>query len=130
MRKAVIEAVTKKAPNSPNEEARAWGEWLSEPSRMTALLMPEIGAEDCIRDRKLNKNLEDKEFEEDKNAISTVIGGPDWMQEVAGADADVSRRRIHSFSWTPKLRSIHSDILTLPSLSEASARFNDFEKEA
>lgn len=55
-RNMLREAVFDKAPKSTDEEARAWGQWLSEPSRFYALMMPELNSELCRRDMKLDKN--------------------------------------------------------------------------
>lgn len=56
IRKMLAEAVYKKAPQSTDEEARAWGAWLAESSRFYALMMPELNSELCRRDMKLDKN--------------------------------------------------------------------------
>lgn len=76
MRKMVADAIQKEAPASPDAEARAWGQWLSEPSRLTALMMPEINSEMCRRDMKLDKDakgdLSDGEQVESTDNVENV----------------------------------------------------------
>ena len=70
MRKMVLDAIEKNAPASDNEEAREWGKWLSEGSRLYALLMPEMNSEVCRRDMHLDKNA--KESVSDAEDVETT----------------------------------------------------------
>ncbi len=87
IRRMVFQAVFENAPASQDLEAKEWGQWLKEPSRMGALFMPELNSEICRRDRKLDK--EDKQPASEKETI------PSTEQEENVEKIDNEKKRIY-----------------------------------
>lgn len=129
-------------------EANAWIRWLIEPSRITALLMPEMNAAQCRKDRRLDRatdmitqggmerddaTSEDVAGEHDEMShhinsgqIDPTTGQPImWHQE--GHRSDLSRGfAAQHQNWSPALLDAHNRLVEMPPEADEGRERNRF----